>query len=239
MSASYGPTIVRENLVYFVDFANTKCYPGTGSSTIDLIATAPGQIISATFSVSNFGTFDLDGANSYLLNSTTLAPHFSSNTTVSLFAWIYPTSAGQIVSELGQSQINAGWHDAQMQVTSGGNFLFGVWPHSGIITSPSTYPLNAWHHIGFTFAGGEEASSGSFTAYVDGVAISSNTTTRNAPYNNGSGLFYGLANSDNTFLSTGAQYMAGKYGMFFVYNRAITAEEVYRNHLAVKNRYGI
>lgn len=239
MSASYGPTVNRQGLVYFLDFANPKCYPGTGSSTTDLMSISPGQTISATFSSSNFGTFDMDGANSYLINSVNLSSHFSPSTTVSLFAWVYPTAYGQIVSELGQMQPNAGWHDAQIQITSAGNFYFGVWPHGAGVQSSGTYSFSNWYHVGFTYGGTADGGSGTITAYVNGVSVSSGSAIRQAPYNNGFNLFYGLACSDTTTLSGPAQFMAGKYGMFLAYNRELSSEEVYLNHLAMKNRYSI
>lgn len=238
MSTSYGPSIAKGNLVFFLDFANFKCYSGSGSLATDLKSNISEQIVSATFSSSNFGVFDLDGVNSYLLNLSSLSSQFST-TSVSMFAWIYPTGAGQVVSELGQAQINTGWHDAQVQITSSGNFCFGVWPHTGFITSSLTYSFSNWYHVGFTYGGTAESGSGTLTAYVNGVSIASNTVPRNAPYFNSYGLYYGLANSDGTVMTGSASYMPGKYGMFMLYNRAITAEEVYQNHLAIKNRYKI
>ena len=37
MGTHYSPPMIHNGLVFFTDFANTKSYPGTGSTLTDLV----------------------------------------------------------------------------------------------------------------------------------------------------------------------------------------------------------
>ena len=63
MATEYNiPKIVTDNLVFFLDAANTKSYPGTGTTWTDMMGTNNGTIDGATF---NTNVFDFDGTDDY------------------------------------------------------------------------------------------------------------------------------------------------------------------------------
>ena len=74
--------------------------------------------------------------------------------------------------------------------------------------SQSRYP---WYYLGWTYSGT------TLTAYINGVSIGTATLTRNAPYNSGNDLFYGLGAADTTNMGDGT-YCAMRVGSFQVYN---------------------
>lgn len=51
MAGSTGPDIITDGLVFLMDFKNTKSYPGSGVSTVDIINGKIGTI-------SNGATYD-------------------------------------------------------------------------------------------------------------------------------------------------------------------------------------
>ena len=143
--------------------------------------------------------------------------------------WFNPAAAGQIVSELGQATIDAGYHASNIEVNSSGIFSFSVWHGSltnKVVSSAKSF--NNWYHLGFTYSGT------TFTAYINGSSIGTATFTRQPP----SSLHYGLCSIDSTNMGTGA-YGSGKMGNFMFYNRALSATEVLQNYNAQKGRYGL
>ena len=150
--------------------------------------------------------------------------------TTSLMVWVYPTGNGVIVTELGSGSPSSGWHDSQIEITGGNTLRVGVWGQSGNLSTPIT--LNAWHLVGFTYDGT------TLTGYKDGTSFSSATVSRQAPIQNGNGLYYGIGLTDSTNLGSGA-YGAFRLGDFQVFDRGITADEVNRMYNLYSYRYGI
>ena len=192
-----------------------------------------GDVINGTGFNKDFGgSFIFDGVDDYILaNNTTLAPYFST-THVSHFTWIYPTSPGQIVVELGQTAINTGWHDTNIEISSEGIFRFSTWHGSLTNRVTSQQSFNKWYHVGFTYNGSI------LTAYVNGISVGTTSFTRQAPYNSGLQLHYGLFSIDSTNMGT-LGYAGGKLASFFVYNKALTSQQVNQNYNALKRRFGL
>ena len=65
MSTRYNPSIVRDNLVLYLDAANTKSYPGSGTTWTDISGknNSPTLINGPTFNSDNMGSIVLDGTN--------------------------------------------------------------------------------------------------------------------------------------------------------------------------------
>jgi hypothetical protein len=67
MSYKYGPSIVTDGLVFYVDAANDKSYPGSGNSAYDLVnGTTLPFVAQAYYSTDNGGTFVFDGTDDYV-----------------------------------------------------------------------------------------------------------------------------------------------------------------------------
>jgi hypothetical protein len=67
MSGYYSPRIVTDGLVLYYDFANTKCYSGSGSSVNSLTGNYSATLYnSPAFSQANGGSIIMDGINDYM-----------------------------------------------------------------------------------------------------------------------------------------------------------------------------
>ena len=91
MATIYNPNIVTDKLVFCLDAANTKSYPGSGTDWKDLSSQGNnGTLTNSPTYVpnSNGGYFDFDGTNDYI-NANTALPDsfFLGNSTISF--WIY------------------------------------------------------------------------------------------------------------------------------------------------------
>jgi len=234
MSISYNPGIVTNGLVLCLDAKNLRSYPGTGTNWYDVCSGNIGTMSGVEYAN---GYMIFDGVSDYSIIGN-LASYFPSTAT-SMFAMVYPTSAGQIISELGQNAINSSWHDANIEITSAGAFYFSVW--HGSLTNrviSSNVAFNNWYYVGWTFNGTANNSSGTLTAYINGISVGTTTLSRNAPYYNNNGLYYGLASIDTTNMTSSA-YFGGRISTFAVYNTALTSDQVAQNFNATRGRYGI
>jgi hypothetical protein len=172
VGVSYNSSIVTNGLVLCLDAGNPRSYPGSGTNWYDVsgINNTTTLVNSPVYNSANLGSIAFDGIDDYGITTANLAPYFSSTAT-SLFTVVYPTKAGQIISELGASTINAPmWHDANIEISTAGAFYFSVW-HGSLTTKvvTSNYAFSNWYYVGWTYNGTTNNSSGTLTAYVNGV----------------------------------------------------------------------
>ena len=71
-----GPKIITEGLSFYLDAANPKSYPGTGTSWKDLSNSGGNGTLTngPTFDSGNKGSIDFDGTDDYITLSSSLIP---------------------------------------------------------------------------------------------------------------------------------------------------------------------
>jgi hypothetical protein len=222
------------------DFTNRLSYPTTGTVVTDIFKNSDGTLTnSPTYSAFTSGSMYFDGVDDFLITNTDLSPFFAGTSpnkseTNSIFTWVYPMDNGVIVSEQGTSPTpNLGWHETVIEMVSG-NIKFGMWNGAGITSFSSTTatPLNNWYHLGLVYDGS------TLKGYVNGVSAGTVTFNRQAPYNGGFGLYYGLGISDITNMGDGS-YARMLLSRFEVYNYALTQSQVTYNYNTTKSRFVI
>lgn len=226
----YLPNVALSGLVLYLEAGNLDSYPGSGTTLTDLMGSSDATLYnSPTYSS---GYLQFDGNNQYLVTNTSLGSKVSSDVTT-LSIWAYPMDNGVILAELGTPNLNTGWHDSQMEMV-GGTMKFRFWDGTGssILTSTIPTPLNAWYNFTILHDGT------SLFAYVNGQSAGSITFSRQNPIEFGQGLYYGIAGNDSTDLGDGS-YANMRFGEFFVYNRALTLEEIQQNFNNTKSKYGL
>ena len=236
-------TYARSGLVYYVDAGNTASYSGSGTSMTNI----SGSGIGAT-AIANGATFTSAGSASYFtFNGTTqvgYAPTMLSlfnspvNNNVTLEMWVRTSSDnGVVLSEQGNSPINTGWHDSQMEIVSG-SLKMAVWTAVGFSTvlNVGTVTRNVWQQYVLTY----NVATSTLSGYLNGVnTASAGSITRASPQSSGSPqLYYMWMYPDSTSLGDGSG-LAGDWSIFRVYNRALSTAEVLQNFNATKTRYGL
>jgi len=210
------------------DFANTQCYPGSGTTITDLAGTAN----AATYGSPPFssGYFTLNGSNQHIGMTAGCQGRMSpanSGVTISSFVWVYPMDNGVILDEQ-----DGGWHDSHIEMV-GGRLRFRTWYFGGsYVTSSTGVSLNTWMHLGYTFDGG------TFRAYVNGASVGSMTGSRDSPGNNGFRQMFHLGLGDSTNMGDGT-YANMRVGTLQVYNVASSSSDVSSLFSALRSRYGI
>ena len=230
MSVNYNPYISIDGLVYWYDTANSRSFSGSGN-TLYSLPNGSNMTIANGYTTNSSGAgiaISLSGTNAYTLTDTNLYSQFSTSAT-SMFIWAYSVGSGNIVSELGQTTINTGWHDSNIEINSSGVVSMSVW-HGSLtnkVTS-SALSFNTWYHLGWTYNGT------TFTGYINGNSFGTTTFTRSR---NGSANYYTIGAPDSTNMGTNA-YWKGMLSKLLVYNRVLSDSEVKQVYYASKRRFG-
>ena len=122
-----GSTIVPTGLILNYDIGNASSYPGTGATVTDLQASSNATLFNTPTYTSGYLTFN--GTNQYLTTNTSLNSKLSpANTSkvISIFLWAYMSDDGVLITELGQTTLNNGWYDSQIERVAG-TLRFSVW----------------------------------------------------------------------------------------------------------------
>ena len=208
----------------------------SGSTLSDIKSSLNATLYNSPVLTTGGGKYlSFNGTNQYAITGN-LASKFSGGSEVTtILIWAYPTDAGVLVNELGAGSTSSGWHESVIEITnvsgSSGTLRCGFWNGAGISQISTSIALNQWHLIGITYDGA------TMRGYLDGSNFNSLTFNRDAPYNNGNGLYYGLGLADATNMGDGT-YSNFRLGNFQVYNTALSTDEMNRNWMSTAWRFG-
>ena len=217
----YGPNIVLDDLLLYLDAGNIKSYPGSGSTWTDLTRSGNDGTLTngPTYNNENNGSIVFDGSNDYVVVNSNA--DILSKTSYTKIVWFYPTSFStnnNLVSGGNVAQ-HALWLAGTTNLRAGHN---GYW---STVTSTTSLSLNTWYCGAVTYN-----STSGWALYVNGIqeATSGDTTTFS-----GTGMIH-LATYDG-----GDNLLSGKLANVAVYNRTLTADEIKQNFNALRGRFGI
>lgn len=238
MSAKGGPDIVRNGLVLYLDAANIKSYPGSGTVWEDMSGNNNNGTLTngPTFNSGSLGSIVFDGVNDYIIG-TIPSTTFSSNYSIGCFFnhTNYSQWEALFSNNVGTTNCAAltfrGWDETS------GNFditkkTIGI---NAVGTSPSGVFLNLgdhlskWIYVVLTRSG----TSINIYAYQDGVLSSTSGTIGFTHNSNSSQYYIGRHWAGDT------QIYNGNISMVQVYNRVLTPSEVLQNYNATKGRFGL
>jgi len=224
MGLSHSPRIVTDGLVFCVDAANKRSYPGAGTTWTDLTSNhAAGTLEnSPQFDTNNAGSILFDGANDRI-DFTSDSSLFDFGTdNFSIGAFIKSTS-----SPLGNYRCIF-WHHyspgfSLITMVSSGVARF--WLGGTVLNGNTNILDNEWKHVFITRNGA------TVTIYVDGIFDNSSTAF------SGKSATVSSATATIGRYSTGSYPFLGNIALVQIYNRALSAEEIKQNYLATKGRF--
>jgi hypothetical protein len=218
MGIDIGPIEATDGLIVHLDAANTRSYPGSGNTVYDLSGSGNTSALTngPTYLSSNLGTFVLDGSNDYILVNS--QANILSKTAYTKIAYFYVTSFGSannIISG-GFSGQHAFWLFSSNKLNAGHN---GAW---ATVVGATTLSLNTWYFGAVTYN-----NSTGWKLYLNGRedGTSADTTT----FTGNQEISIGSYNTGNNF--------TGRISNIQVYNRALSATEIFQNYHATKGRY--
>ena len=219
MAYNFSPRIITDGLVLYLDAANTKSYPGSGTTWSDLSRGRNDGVLtnSPTFNSANGGSIVFDGNNDYVITNFT-----SSLLDFTVCAWFKENITSNYSRIVDKSYINGFWLGKQFgsNNTWGGGVKQASDPYGVYITLTP----NVWHFICIS------RSNTSLFIYGDGVTNTNSTTVSNTAL-------------DSTQLRIGGSdqqvgdYFRGNISYVSIYNRALSTQEIYQNYNTTKNRY--
>jgi hypothetical protein len=223
MGLSHSPNIVTDGLVLCLDAANRRSYPGNGNTWYDLSGNDNHAVASAvSYNTSQKSFYSISGATSKFsvpagdLKNSEVTVEAIIKTTVLQDGWIFSLQASSssnytkgYLLRMDHPDYHILWSPPAFRVVS-----------SGIV-------LNTWQHITCTAGANEQKM------YVNGE-------------NRGSWGGLTLDYTDvrdyayiGAFDASGFLPMMGYINSVRVYNKALSANEVQRNYLATKSRFGL
>ena len=233
-------SIVTSGLVLYLDAANPKSYPGSGTTWNDLsgnglngtLSTGAGGVV-PTYITNNAGSLSFDGIGSYVTlgNPSLLTPNTNPFTVEIL---VYPKNTGDFFCK--DITGNAAWQ--WRMGFSGNNLYFIIGNASGsdslysgnyLLKTPNSLPLNIWRHITIT------RITTNYIMYLNGVQVAAASTTTNIDYSSSPSYYLGAQQRSGGLSAP----LSGYISIFKQYNRNLSASEVQQNYNAQKSRFGM
>lgn len=235
MAFSYSPKIITDGLVLYLDAANTRSYPGSGTTWNDLSRGGNnGTLVNGpTFNTGSGGSIVFDGVNDRVSRSSPI--NAGSNFTVN--AWIYPTLLGTTRRAIVGNGYNYTSRQGWLFCTAGGGinntFFLSIGSDIAGVNAPAnTLSLNTWVYISATCQNG----GGAINLYRNGTIITDVISTLS------SGSIQYDINQFNVgfrFVGGTADPFTGNIASVSIYNRILTQQEVLQNFNATRARYGV
>jgi hypothetical protein len=243
MSVHAGPNTIENGLVLSLDVANTKSYPGTGTTLTNLYnLTDTATLVNGTvYSLENQGVLVFDGINDSM-SFGGASRFFTSYTTqqITIETWIYIPSSASWTNGFYSNILTRGYYGGSHGIfrTTTNNSVSawfrqqGGFVSGGQIESTGLIQRDQWQQIVAIWKNPGSA------LYINGALVSQNSTALESP---------SAAPIDDLWqagLNTAAggnngNFFEGKQSGIKIYNRALTSVEIQQNYNALRGRFGI
>lgn len=223
--------VVTNGLTFWMDSAQLRSYPATGSTVTNLLGTQTGSFTNgASFDRTiKGGTFALDGTDDYVaFPSVPLGSSASDVFTWSVWAYIRSWGGG-LNSFLSIGNATCAFYYGS---GGGGTSTYLVWIGSVNSFGPSTNNsliTGSWTNVVATYD--RFAASNRCQIYLNGSALAA--INLSGATGLGTTAALGVGQSAPPFVSYGNNYMSE----VMIYSRVLTSSEVLQNYNATKIRY--
>lgn len=218
MALGHAPSIITDGLVFYIDAANPRCYPGSGTDLTDNISGISASLAGGVgFSTANYGTFTFDGSNDNI--------NFGNSNSVKLLngtisAWVKTSSPGGGFRGIMAKQYAYGLF------YSDGVLVAYDWGGSATRSTGVNIADGNWKNVVMSF---QSSVSNGTRIYINGSLSLTTTIT----WVNDTQSLYGGAEV------SASQYAACSGSIFSLHNRALSASEILQNYNAARKRYGL
>lgn len=226
-----GPDIITDGLILHLDAGNSKSYPGTGSTWLDLSNNANHGILTngPSYNQSNQGSIAFDGSNDYVSinNSSLLNPI----TNISISCWVLFNSSAMNLRNIfcGKGTgLSSSTTQYWLEKSSANSIIFysSINNIDRLLNSNFIVSAGVWYNVTGTYNGSV------MRVYVNGVLYNSSNIT-------------GSISTTNIILSVGklgnysSLTLNGNIAAFSLYNSALSDSNILQNYNATKGRFGL
>lgn len=238
--AHWNPKIVTDGLVLYLDAANTKSYPGTGTNWVDLGGNQYDGTISSSPVFENY-FIDFQGTN-YTLSKDIPGIYNSSNLSISVWVnfnstaqeqgivtkWDYPTQ-GTFGLQTGQGVDNGITMFIATSITDNGTGC-------RINSLPNIITIGNWYNIVVVFDGTLIGDSNRLKIFINKEQISLIQGSGSVPstLTNGTAPLR-IAKFDEVL----SRFLNGKISNTQIYSKSLSESEIQQNFNALKSRFGL
>ena len=217
MSISYNTSIVTSGLLFCVDAANPRSYPGSGTNWFQLSGSNnTGSIVNGpTYNSANLGSLSFDGIDDYVDFSANLG----TMATYTIMFWAKRDAENRMPVAARTNGSFYWYGDNSWFYTHGG--ATGEYYYS----KPTSIPLGTWGCYCVSYNGSN------VSIYRQGVYQGQQATTGTADWS--VGLTVGW------WAFRGSYAWQGLISNVMMYNTALTADQVTQNFNATRGRYGL
>ena len=219
MGTTYNPAVVTDGLVFCVDAANKRSYPGTGTEMFDIAGVNYAWFYNGpTFDSANGGSIVLDGSNDEIICGNDASIQITEG---SISAWFAANNGNS--SYRGIIAKQAAWglfvYDDELVTYSWGSPI-------GRRGTGIDVGDGSWNNAVMTFTETTGSPSNNTKIYLNGDLV---LTTTIVHQTHSATLQLGEANA--------GQHLNGKIAQASVYNRVLTPDEIRQNYEATVGRY--
>ncbi len=224
MGIDIGPIESTDGLIVHLDAGNTRSYSGSGNTWYNLITGAiGGTMVGVGYSTINGGYFNFTGSQYMTFASTPPVGQSTLSSTVEIFAFRNNLSAFGVMFGGGAEATNQSYWFGNRNGSS--NFMMAYFANDLDATTPTTNV--AWNHYVATY----DNSTGRRVTYYNSRLLTQNVS--GVTNTSASVFMIGALN----VLGTPTYHFNGRIAFVKIYNRALTATEIFQNYHAAKGRY--
>ena len=233
MAVQYNAgSIATDGLVILIDPGSPRSYNGSGVTMTNLTGNGLNGTLTngPTYTYDNAGSYiTTDGTNDRIQFPDSSQYKFLGTSPFTFDLWIYPLAVGGYQRILNRESNPGGLRDGYTSWfhTSGGLYYIGFERFGSNVSSgfsPNiSNPIGRWHNFSFVYNGT------TLTLYQAGLQITAATSSPSIT-NTTELLTFGGA-------ITYGSYSNNRFGQIKVYNRGLSATEVYSNYRALRGRY--
>ena len=233
MGLAHSPSIVIDGLRFCLDAANTKSYPGSGTTWTDISGKNHAGTLTngPTFSSDNGGSIVFDGSNDHIgsIGTATDLGIRETSSSFSYSVWFKTSATNEkyMFDNYDGSNPNISFRldGRQLEVymkSSSGNSINAV--------RFAYYTLNVWNNAVYNFD--SSTSPDTMTVYLNGNNTGTSTSNFSGHFESGSSFTIGKR-------PAGGGQFSGNMACAMLYNKSLTEAEVKQNYNALKGRFGL
>lgn len=217
--------IVTRGLTYYLEIASPDSFTNGSNTMYDMIGSNVATITSsATYSSTNYGNITI-GSGNYIT-----CGNVANSSTFTICLWVKPGSSQSTYADIFDNN-HTGTQNfvCQQNADALNQYSFGVNGSNTANnrgTSLFTLTSNTWVFLSFSWDGDK------VKGYTNGNIFSTSTGGGSLSYTSPNlrlgGWYYG-----------GGRNWNGSYGNFYLYNRALSDNEVLKNYNVQKTRFGL
>lgn len=231
MALFHSPKVVTDGLVLYLDAANQKSYPGSGTSWFDLTNNSNFIISGPDFVSTNPAHFSFsDNQVDQVYNSSFTG--FGGLSQMTCSVWVRLDSVAIGCAIISYAVTGSDNEYLMFYEGSASPKRFHLWFDATQLFVNYTLSANTWYN--FT----NVINATQNILYINSTAVSTQTKTGTTLISNG----YCVLGQEQDSVGGGFatdQELVGDIGQLMLYNRALSAQEVTQNYLATKSRYGL